>query len=175
MSYCTPTQAQALVGQAISQTFLNSAMALIHRWTDFRWAATTEELTMSIYNNEGILYVRNPIVSVDSITVDNGSGTAASQTEDTDFFVRKDIGEITFPAGLPNGYDNVVITYTYGLDSSDEHYAAVQLAEAKLALHFKRNPAMLSRIGLEGAAMTFPPDLLPILILVPQNLEAMSI
>jgi len=154
MSYNTTTSAKAIVGQDVSTELLNEARALIDTYSDYRWESTEVTETLSGGGASGWLELFAPIIAVSSFTIDD-----VSQTEDTDFEVRKIEGVVRCFSGLPWGHDNIVITYTYGWTSADRFYGStfpiVKGAEARIALYLKKNPLMLEKLGVEGLTVAF--------------------
>jgi len=159
MAYCSPATAVALVGQEVSAELLAVAASIIHRYTRYRWASTALIETFSGTGGGSSLFLRFPVISVTTFTIDFGDGTDAEQTEGTDFDVRKAIGELVSYKGLPIGTNNLIVTYNYGWQSTDsfydDTYASVQMAEAMIALYLKKNPLLMSKLGVPGATLEF--------------------
>jgi len=158
-AYNTEASALALAGQEISSELLELGQSVVHGYTKYRWASTSK---VDIFSGRGegtSLWLSFPIISVTSFTIDFGSGTASTQTEETDFYVRKPIGELFSYHGLPTGFDNLVVTYKHGWQSSDLFYqetiSRVRMAEAMIALHLKKNPLLMAQLGIPGAQLSF--------------------
>ena len=174
MAYNTPEQAQSLIGVTLSADLLAVARAWIDRWTSYRWESTalTERLSGRGDGKDQKIYIRFPVISLDTFTVDDGDGTATAQVEETDYYIDKPIGEIYRPGGFPWGRENIVLSYHYGFQSGDlvyEQLPIVRFAEAQIALHLKKNPGMLAEINLsQSMSMNFDGAIARILATIPQ-------
>jgi len=155
MSYNSTVSAEALAGQSISQELLDVAKAYVDSWSEYRWIETTITETLSGVSNSIWLDLRAPIISVTSLTIDD-----VTQTEDTDFYVRKTEGRLY--TTQPWGHDNIVIVYKYGWVAGDSFYTStfsiVKMAEVQVALFFKKNPLKLDEFGVEGITARFADD-----------------
>jgi hypothetical protein len=153
MSYNTREDASARCGfeadSLIPQVCLDDAMSMIHSYTNYRWLVTTITETYSGNGQDQWLQVRTPIISVSSFTIDS-----TIQTETTDFELRKIEGMIRVYSGLPWGHDNIIITYNYGWQSTDNFYtdtiSLVKRIEATIALYLWKNPLMAKKLAIEG-------------------------
>lgn len=158
-AYVTIKEAKAITDVALSQTLLDEANAIVHGYTPYRWTETTITKTVSGKgeSDRSRLILESPIISVGSLVVDT-----ITLTEDTDFKLRSDDGIIEIFSGWASDSDNLVITYSYGFTSSHRNYAdtipLVRGAEARIALYLKRNPAMLTSLGVTGATIGFAED-----------------
>lgn len=154
MPYNSTTTAEAIIGQSISTDLLAVGTAFIHAYTDYRWGSTTITETFSGDSESLWLELRAPIISVATFTIDT-----ISQTEDTDYEIRKTEGRIRCFSGLPWGHDNITITYAYGWTETYSFYTEtlplVKLAEAQIALYIKKNPLMLRTAGIAGISMIY--------------------
>jgi len=149
---------------------LEIAQAIIHAYTDYRWTSTSITETFSGDGESAWLELRAPIISVTTFTIDN-----VSQTEDTDYEIRKTEGRIRCYSGLPWGHDNIVITYAYGWTDTYGFYndtlPLVKLAEAQIALYIKKNPLMLQRAALPGVTLAFQDaQIIQYLAMVPRTI-----
>ena len=156
MAYNTTSTAKDYTGQAVTTAQLDWGRKIIDMYSQYRWESTERTDTFSGDGESSWLELRSPIVSVSSFTIDD-----VSQTEDTDFEIRKVEGMIRCYSGLPWGHDNIVITYNYGFTSGDALYdylTVVKQAEASLALLLKKNPLMLPAISIEGISVKFDQD-----------------
>jgi hypothetical protein len=156
MSYCTIADAKAITGVELPQVLLDEAMALIHEYTDYRWEETS--ITETISGDRGKwLYLKSPIISITSITIDG-----ETLTEDDDYEIRHETGMVRIYMGCSYGHDNIVVVYSYGYTSSHNRYAQtiplVKGAEARLALFLKRNPLLLTSSGVSGTTLPFGKD-----------------
>ncbi len=156
-AYVTIEQAKALTGVTVEQELLDEAQQIIHGYTPYRWTPTTiTDLTLSGYgmHDTNRLFRNTPITAVGSLVVD---GTTL--VVDTDYKTRSEDGIIEVLGGIGRDNDNVVLTYTYGFTDSHRSYAEtipiVRGAEARIALYLKRNPAMLSQLGVGGVVTGF--------------------
>ena len=159
MAYCSVTEAKEIVGQDISQVLLDEAEAIVHQYTPFRWAETTEVYKVSGDNQTHLLSMFSPIISITSIIISiPNSDTTFAYTEGYEYEVREEIGAIYFYSPLPMGNDNITITYTHGFTSAHARYDTLPIvkgAEARIALYLKKNPGMLSTLGISGANLQF--------------------
>lgn len=201
MSYNSLSSAKAITGVDLSQELLNEAQSIIHLHSPYRWGTTTVTDTLSSKDfrmpmthggkitdwpssttfprpiDEISIFVKMPIQSVTSLTI---GGTAL--TEDTDFEVREDIGEIRLTSFAFIGNDSitgtgdVVIVYTYGFTSSNQYFPVVQGVEARIALLLKNNPLLLAGVNLSGDTTTFANDPLEILLKrIPKPIQARAL
>ena len=145
MPYNDELTAAALTGVEIPLELIENARAIIDTWTPFRWEPTKRTDTFSGNGTHGRLYLRMPVIGIESLTVDG-----VEQVEGVDFHVSKPIGKLSLVAGQPEGYDNIVAAYTYGYTTDDEAYPLVKGAEARIALYLKKNPACLDEITFTG-------------------------
>jgi hypothetical protein len=157
MSYNSEASAESIIGQPLGSDLLSAAQAIIHAYTDYRWVSTTITETFSGDGESTWMNLRAPIISVTSLTIDD-----VSQTESTDFEIRKTNGMIRIYSVLPWGHDNIAITYAYGWTSTYGFYndtlPLVKLAEAQIALYLKKNPLGLKSSGVEGLNMSYQDD-----------------
>ena len=157
MPYNTLATAKAIIGQDLTQDQLDVAKSIIDTWTPYRWASTTITETISGDGENCWLELRPPIISISSFTIDD-----VSQTDGTDYEIRKIEGMIRCYSGLPWGHDNIVITYVYGWQSSDAFYSdtfsSVKWAESQIALYVKKNPLMLRSASVEGLSINYDDD-----------------
>lgn len=198
MSYNSISSATAITGVTLSQELLNEAQSIIHLHSPYRWETTIVTDTLSSKDfrmpmthggkitdwpsssvfprpiDEVSIFVKMPIQSVTSLVI---GGTTL--TEDTDFEVRKDIGEIRLTSFAFIGNDSITgtgdieITYVYGFTSSDKYFPIVQGVEARIALMLKNNPLLLAGIDLSGDRTTFANDPLEILLKrIPKPIQA---
>ena len=174
MAYNTPEQAKALIGVDLSADLLAVARAWIDKTTPYRWESTSLTENRSGLGNgaDAKIYIRFPVISLDTFTVDDGDGTATAQVEETDYYIDKPIGEIYRLGGFPWGKENIVLTYHYGFQSGDlvyEQLPIIRFAEAQLALHLKKNPGMLQGMNLsQSMSMDFDGAIARILMSIPR-------
>ena len=154
MAYNSTATAEAIIGQSLSVDLLDVATAIIHAWTDYRWAETTISETFSGDGESFWLDLRAPIISISSFTIED-----ISQTEDTDYEIRKPEGRIRIYSSLAWGHDNILITYKYGWTNIYGFYSdtlpLVKLAEAQIALYIKKNPLMLRTAAIGGITIAY--------------------
>ena len=176
MSYNSAASAGNLVGQSITSELLDVARSIIDSYSEYRWEETEVTEYYSGNGEDMWLSLKAPIISVDSLEIDD-----VEQTEDTDFEVRHIEGMIRCYSGLPWGHDNIVITYSYGWTSDGSYgadsvynatYSKVAFAEAAIALYLKKNPLMLNSVNVEGLTANFGDNaLLKLLESVPQPIS----
>jgi len=159
MPYNTLAQAQARVGNEITQENLNDARSLLDMYSEYRWESTIITQTFSGGQDNFWLDLRLPVISVTSLTIDD-----VAQTEDTDFELRRPEGRIRLFSSLPWGHDNIVVVYVYGFtgtsgDPEVDFYTStinmVKNVEASLALYLRKNPLQMKQIDIEGGMIAF--------------------
>ncbi len=201
MSYCTITQAKALIGAEISQELLDEAQQTIHNYTWYRWETTSATDTFSskdfrtflghgklirslpsddasilLPRTELSLFLKMPVITVTSIKIDD-----TALVEDTDYEIRKEIGEVRLTSfaflgsSSLTGVGDIEAIYTYGWGSSHEAFKIVQGAEARIALLLKSNPLLLETIELQGDRVNYRGALERILNQVPKSFNAKAI
>lgn len=188
-AYNSIKEAELLFGVAIPQGLLDMARGIIDNYTPFRWEDTTAVETFNTsampelinrgnsfhhggfgfrgrgglgfpdfdhFANGLSLWIKYPITSITSFTIDGNS-----LTEDTDYEVNEDIGQIRFinipSIGSTNQtlIDDMIITYVYGYDKTDKAYNVVRGVEAQIALYFKKNPLGWGSKTLDGDSLVF--------------------
>ena len=176
-AYVTIAEAKALTGVELDQALLDEANAIVLGYTPYRWTETTITKTETGYgmHDTSRLYLEAPITSVDSLVVDDITLTA-----DTDYKVRSDDGIVEILGGISRDADNVVITYKYGFTPSHRRYddtiPLVRGAEARIALFLKRNPAMITMLGVPGSNIHMMSDQInAYLARVPKPAEFMAV
>jgi len=156
MTYNELSQAKARVGNDITQENLDDARALMNQWSEYRWQDT---LITQTFSGNGSLWLelRNPIISITSLTIDE-----VLLVEGTDYDIRKAEGRVRVYSGISFGHDNVVVVYHYGFTETGpekdffiDTINSVKMVEASLALFLRRNPLLLSSIDLEGSNINF--------------------
>jgi len=184
MSYNTLATAKAIVGVDLTQELLDEAQSIIHNYTDYRWEATTvtdtysskdyrafygqgrlikslpsDDASVLLPRSELSIFLKMPVTTLTSVTIDD-----VTQTADTDYEIRMDIGELRIIAfafigsSSLTGVGDISIVYTYGYDSSHDAFPLVQGAEARIALLMKHNPLLLPSISLQGDAVNYGSD-----------------
>jgi len=170
MPYNTSNSAQDITGEEVRPELLNAARSIIDQHSPYRWEETTVTEVFSGKSGKSSLMLKRPIVEILSFTIDSGSG-AVDQVAGTDYEVRKQKGEVYVYAGLPEGFDNILIRYKYGFTSEHQSFKAVLLAEAQIALYLQKNPAMLKELqlgGRGGISLSFGEGIAQYLALVPR-------
>ena len=186
MSYNTPASAKILVGETLPQEILDEAQQMIHQETAYRWEATSvvdnysskdfrvlrdenrfvggvrnDRFTNNFPGNEVSIFLKMPITTMSSVVIGG-----VTKTEDTDFELKDDTGEIRFLSfafigdDSLTGLDDIVITYTYGYTSSHKFFKLVQGVEARIGLLLYNNPLLLAEINLQGDVCKYGDDLL---------------
>ena len=179
MSYNTPEEAFRIVGVTLPQVLLDEAQALIHQNTLWRWEVTSvvdnfsskdfkvlrdenrfvgfgQRVHNTFPGNELSVFIKMPVITMTSIAI---GGT--TKTEDTDFELKKDTGEIRFLSfafigdDSLTGTDDIVITYTYGYTSTHKFYPIVSGLEARIAMLLNCNPLILAQQNLQGDVTVF--------------------
>ena len=157
MSYSTVAQAKIITGVTLPLDLLQEAQQIIHAYTPYRWISTRVanlKISGSGLHDTRRLITSTPIIAVESLEVDG-----ATLAVDTGYQIRSEDGIIEVLGGIGRGSDNVTLTYTYGFTSTHSRWTEtiliVQGAESRIALYLKRNPAMLSQLGVGGVVTGF--------------------
>lgn len=177
--YNTAETAAGILGQPIREALLETARALIDSYSPYRWEETT---VSEVYSGKdcglGSLWLKKPIIGIDSFTIDfeDGLGPVAQiEGREEDYQVRRQSGEVVIFAGIPGGFDNIAVTYKYGWTASHKSFRAVLLAEAQIAFYIGKNPGMLKTLQVGGAGgftLTFDKGIADYLKLVPRPVRA---
>ena len=149
--YTSQAEAKTITGVDLSMELLIQANATINNYTEYRWVATDvadQDITVVQRN---LAHLFEPVISVVSISDPDGNVLVL----DTDYSIRKSCGEVR----LAGYYEYITASYQYGFTSNHYSYAndinVVKGVEARIALYYKRNPAMLPSLQLGNARLNF--------------------